>query len=183
MDPKNTRPVEPNPGNRHGCLPPKRPGHAANQRSTRCGSGAYTGSMFLEKSQAFLSLPLKDAASLDLARQIGELLRGHDIEPVLATDADTQAPLSDQIQAAIRRAEFVVADLTDANPNVLFEVGLAQGLSKPVLLLSQGRASAVPSDLRAQQVAMYRPDDPSTVLRYVELWLRDIRKSRQSAEF
>ena len=183
MDLKNTRRVAWNLAISTGVRPRSHLAMLQISEPRATGRGSYTGRMFLEKPQAFLSLPLKDAASLDLARQIGELLRGHDIEPVLATGADTQAPLSDQILAAIRRAEFVVADLTDANPNVLFEVGLAQGLSKPVLLLSQGRASAVPSDLRAQQVAIYRPDDPSTVLRYVELWLRDIRKSRQSAEF
>ncbi|HET7527381.1 MAG TPA: nucleoside 2-deoxyribosyltransferase [Burkholderiaceae bacterium] len=139
--------------------------------------------MFQEKAQAFLALPLKDSASTDLAEQIGEVLRQQDIEPVLATDLSSSSALSDQIQAAIRRAEVVVADLTGANPNVLFEVGLALGLSKPVLLLSQTPANEVPFDLRTQQVAMYRPDDPTTVRRYVELWLRDVRKRRQSAAY
>ena len=139
--------------------------------------------MFQQKAQAFLALPLKDAASLDLASQIAEVLKGQDIEPVLATDITSSDALSDQIQAAIRRAEVVVADLTGANPNVLFEVGLALGLSKPVLLLSQGPAKDVPFDLRTQQVAMYRPEDPATVRRYVELWLRDVRTRRQTAAY
>jgi nucleoside 2-deoxyribosyltransferase len=143
----------------------------------------YTRRMFQAKPQAFLALPLKDAASRELADQIGEVLRQQDLEPVLASDLGTTPALSDQIQAAVRRAEIVVADLTGANPNVLFEVGLALGLSKPVLLLSQGPANEVPFDLRTQQVAMYRPNDPATVRRYVELWLRDVRSRRQSAAY
>ena len=91
--------------------------------------------------------------------------------------------LSDQIHSAIRRAEFVVADLTGANPNVLFEVGLALGLNKPVLLLSQGPTKEMPFDLQQLQVAMYRPDDLTAVRRYVELWLRDIRARRQTAAY
>jgi nucleoside 2-deoxyribosyltransferase len=140
--------------------------------------------MFQEKAEAFLALPLKDPASKNLAGQIGDLLREQGIEPILAADGGTSgAGALAERQNAIRRAEFVVADLTGSNPNVLFEVGLALGLSKPVLLLSQGPAKDVPFDLHSQQVAMYRPDDLATVGQYVNLWLRDVRKRRQSAAY
>lgn len=147
------------------------------------GPQSYTARMFQEKSQAFLALPLKDAASISLADQIGEVLREQDIEPVMAADLSSSPEMAEQIQAAVRRAEVVVADLTGANPNVLFEVGLALGLAKPVLLLSQGPVKEVPSGLRTQQVAMYRPNDPATVRRYVELWLRDVRTRRKTAAY
>jgi nucleoside 2-deoxyribosyltransferase len=139
--------------------------------------------MFHEKAQAFLALPLKDAASLELAKQIGEVLKDQGLEPVLAAEISSSGVLSDRVQSAIRRAEIVVADLTGANPNVLFEVGLALGLSKPILLLSQGPAKDVPFDLHTHQVAMYRPDDPGTVRRYVELWLRDVLARRHTAAY
>lgn len=139
--------------------------------------------MFQEKAQGFLAFPLKDDASRELAAQIADVLRVQDIEPLLATELDSSTALTDQIQAAVRRAEVVVADLTGANPNVLFEVGLALGLSKPVLLLSQAPAKDVPADLRTQQIATYRPDDPETVRRYVELWLRDVRARRKTAAY
>jgi hypothetical protein len=139
--------------------------------------------MFQEKAQAFLALPVNEAASADLSGQISAALSEQGIEPIAATDMNTDGVLSDQVHSAIRRAEFVVADLTGANPNVLFEVGLALGLSKPVLLLSQAPATEMPFDLRTQQVAMYRPDDLTAVRRYVELWLRDVRARRQTAAY
>jgi nucleoside 2-deoxyribosyltransferase len=105
--------------------------------------------MFKEKPEAFLALPLKDAVSSALAEQIAEVLREQGIEPVLPTDLGAAGALPDQIQHAIRRAEVVVADLTGTNPNVLFEVGVAIGLSKPVLLISQEPMRDVPFDLRA----------------------------------
>jgi len=41
----------------------------------------------------------------------------------------------EQIREVLNEADFVIADLTDANPNVMWEVGFAQALNKPVLLL------------------------------------------------
>jgi nucleoside 2-deoxyribosyltransferase len=91
------------------------------------------------------------------------------------------AELSEHVQTAIRGADVVVADVTGKTANVLFEVGVAFGLGKPVLLLSQEPLSDVPFDLRAQQIAVYRPEDLGTVRRYVELWLRDVLARQQSA--
>jgi len=139
--------------------------------------------MFQEKPQAFLALPVNDAASKALAEQIGQTIRQQGIETMLVTDVGSDGVLSDQIQSAIRRAEFVVADLTGANPNVLFEVGMAFGLNKPMLLLSQASTKEMPFDVKTHQVAMYRPDDVGAVLRYVELWLRDVRARREATAY
>lgn len=43
----------------------------------------------------------------------------------------------DRIMTGIQEAEFVVADLSEARPNVYLEVGYALGLSKPVLLVAR----------------------------------------------
>lgn len=129
--------------------------------------------MFQQKPQAFLALPLKDPFSSVLAEQIGQALRQRGIEPVLPTEFGTDGTVRDQIQGAIHRAKLVVADLTGSNPNVLFELGMAMGLSKPVLLISQDPIKDVPFDLQAHQVAVYRSTDVTTVRRYVEAWLRD----------
>jgi nucleoside 2-deoxyribosyltransferase len=37
------------------------------------------------------------------------------------------------MQVEIRNARFIIADLTDANLNVLWEAGFAKGLDKPVI--------------------------------------------------
>ena len=44
--------------------------------------------------------------------------------------------LADIVQG-IEGATIVVADLTDLNPNVFYEVGIAHALQKPVILLTQ----------------------------------------------
>jgi nucleoside 2-deoxyribosyltransferase len=139
--------------------------------------------MFQDKPQAYLALPLKDAASKDLARQIREVLEGQGVEAFQPTGISAGSSFSDEIQGAIRKAEVVIADLTGMSPNVLFDVGVALGLRKPVLLLSQEPVRDLPADLRAHQIAVYRADDVATVRRYLELWLGEVRSRRASSAF
>ncbi|MHB8325639.1 MAG: hypothetical protein ACYDEA_00355 [Candidatus Dormibacteria bacterium] len=55
--------------------------------------------------------------------------------------------ITDQIMEAIRSATVVVADVTGSNPNVMFEVGFARALSRPLVLLNQAPDSS-PFDLQ-----------------------------------
>lgn len=63
------------------------------------------------------------------------------------------------LASTLERAGLVVADLTDRNPDVLFELGVAHGLGRPTLLLAQHRPGAVddlpPLDLRGARMLLY----------------------------
>ena len=67
-----------------------------------------------------------------------------------------------RIVQAIAESDLVVADLTDLNPNVLYELGLAHGLQRPAVLLTQDIAQ-VPFDLRTYQVESYSWDHRDVV--------------------
>ncbi|MDA8332301.1 MAG: hypothetical protein M0027_14095 [Candidatus Dormibacteraeota bacterium] len=54
--------------------------------------------------------------------------------------------ITDQIMEAVRASTVVVADITGSNPNVMFEVGFARALAKPLVLLNQDPDSS-PFDL------------------------------------
>ena len=54
----------------------------------------------------------------------------------------------------INRARFLIADLTDLNANVFYELGLAHALSKDVVLLTQSM-EFVPFDLRGLRCICY----------------------------
>jgi nucleoside 2-deoxyribosyltransferase len=57
----------------------------------------------------------------------------------VAIRIDREAPLGglvDRIKAEIRRARFVVTDLTDERPSCYFEVGYAEALRKPVIFVA-----------------------------------------------
>lgn len=65
----------------------------------------------------------------------------------------------DQIWAGINSARVLVAELTNRNPNVLYELGLAHALKKPVVLVSSNE-NDVPFDVKHVRVIYYDVSDP-----------------------
>jgi hypothetical protein len=82
------------------------------------------------------------------------------LNPVRAdTDIFGTGKIIDQIWAGLNRANVLVAELTGRNPNVLYELGLAHALHKPVVLVSSNEAD-VPFDVRHVRVIYYDVFDP-----------------------
>jgi hypothetical protein len=75
------------------------------------------------------------------------------------TDIFGTGKIIDQIWTGINRAKVLVAELTGRNPNVLYELGLAHALHKPVVLVSSNEAD-VPFDVRHVRVIYYELTDP-----------------------
>jgi hypothetical protein len=78
-------------------------------------------------------------------------------------DSDLYATgkIIDQIWKGINSARILLAELTDRNANVLYELGLAHALRKPVVLVcSKANEADVPFDLRHVRVIYYDKDDP-----------------------
>lgn len=65
----------------------------------------------------------------------------------------------DQIWNGIRNARVLIAELTGRNPNVLYELGMAHALHKPVVLVSSNEED-VPFDVRHVRVIYYDMRDP-----------------------
>jgi hypothetical protein len=63
------------------------------------------------------------------------------------------------IWRSIRSARVIVAELTNRNPNVMYEIGLAHALSKPIIFLTRNQED-VPFDLRSLRYLFYDPNDP-----------------------
>ncbi len=65
----------------------------------------------------------------------------------------------DQIWEQIKRAKVLLAELTDKNTNVFYELGLAHAAGKPVVLVA-ARVDDVPFDLRHLRVIVYDQRNP-----------------------
>jgi hypothetical protein len=63
-------------------------------------------------------------------------------------------PIIDDIWVGINSAAFVIADLTTRNGNVMYEVGLAHTVGKPVIMVTQA-IDDVPFDLRHYRCIVY----------------------------
>lgn len=54
-------------------------------------------------------------------------------------DVQSNDRITDQLLASIRKAQFVIVDLTDSRPNVFYEAGFAHGIGKiPIYIARKG---------------------------------------------
>ena len=61
-----------------------------------------------------------------------------------------------QIVSQIIKSQIIIAVLDGQNPNVFYEIGLAQSIGKPVLLLANlSRNESIPFDLRSDRLLLY----------------------------
>lgn len=74
-----------------------------------------------------------------------------------ADDIENHQNILRDIIEAIDRSDLVIAELTGNNPNVLYELGLAHALKKPVIHLTQA-LEEVPFDLRSYRILEYGRD-------------------------
>jgi hypothetical protein len=49
---------------------------------------------------------------------------------------------------SINRARVIIAEMTERNPNVFYELGIAHTLGKPVIMITQSIEQYVPFDLK-----------------------------------
>jgi nucleoside 2-deoxyribosyltransferase len=65
------------------------------------------------------------------------------------------------IEAGIRSAAVVFADITADNPNVWYELGVAFAMGKPVVMVCSKERTKYPFDIQHRSVISYRSDAPS----------------------
>lgn len=75
-----------------------------------------------------------------------------------ADEANSTGPMTPKIHTFITESTVCVADLTGANPNVIYEVAYALANQKKVILITQGRREELPFDIRHHFAIEYRPD-------------------------
>jgi len=71
-----------------------------------------------------------------------------------ADDVYTEGPVMEHVWQRINESSFVIADLTGRNPNVMYEVGIAHTVGRPVMLITQ-TVEDIPFDLRHLRYVVY----------------------------
>ena len=64
-------------------------------------------------------------------------------------------PIIEDIWVGINSCEIVIADVTGRNPNVMYEIGMAHTVGKPVLIITQDM-NDVPFDLKPYRCIVYQ---------------------------
>ncbi len=60
-----------------------------------------------------------------------------------------------QIYSSIQSADLILCEMSDRNPNVFYELGLAHANDKPVILISDNKENLLPFDLRHVRTILY----------------------------
>lgn len=81
------------------------------------------------------------------------------LTPLRADQITMPGQIMEQIRAAIRESRVCIADVSSANSNVLYELGLAEALGKPVLLIAQS-GSQPPFDIAGRRYIGYDSTAP-----------------------
>ena len=78
------------------------------------------------------------------------------------------SPIIRDIWEYINSSKILIADITGLNPNVMYELGLAHAIAKPVIIVSDSIEN-VPFDLRFLRILLYDVKDP--------LWSNNLKES------
>ena len=143
-----------------GKQPPPRATTRAKQDLTVASSAHVLGRIFgggtytLDPQLCFVLMPFGEKLQPLYDDQIRPVIEKAGLRCERADDIRGTTLITHDIWEYIHRARFLVAELTDRNANVFYELGLAHALSKDVILLTQSMDS-VPFDLKALRCLCY----------------------------
>jgi hypothetical protein len=103
----------------------------------------------------FIIMPFTDKLNPIYESIIRPVIKDLKLKSLRADEIFTSKPIVDDIWESIKKAKFLIADLTDRNANVFYELGLAHALNKDVILLTQD-IDDVPFDLRHYRIIVYQ---------------------------
>lgn len=107
------------------------------------------------KPAAFVIMPFGDGFDEIYNLFLVEAIAQAGFEVFRADNIKSTQNILKDIVRGIAESDLIVADLTDSNPNVYYELGLAHALGKPVILLTQDLED-LPFDLRSYRVIPYK---------------------------
>lgn len=107
----------------------------------------------------FVVMPFHALFEAEYERVIRPAIEEAGLTCVRGDEIYTQQAIIHDIWKSIRSARLVVAELSGRNPNVMYEIGLAHAIGKPIVLLTRNQED-VPFDLKALRYLFYDTNNP-----------------------
>lgn len=110
-------------------------------------------------NSCFVIMPFSSMYETEYQRVIQPVIEEFGVTCVRGDEIYEKQRIMDDIWNSIKNCRFAVAELTGKNPNVMYEIGLAHALGKPVVILTRNEAD-VPFDLKHLRYLFYDTNDP-----------------------
>jgi len=120
--------------------------------------------------QGILVAPYK-GEFVEIGKSIAKTLKKDNIELDLIDDSIPAGTLwIERVQRAIERADFILADITDKNPDVMYEVGFARALRKRILPVVKRGVGRIPFVLAGYTYLIYDPENLDDLSQEIRSW-------------
>ncbi len=120
-----------------------------------------------------------DKARLDVFRSYEAVCQSQGFDAERTDEDYSQERINPRIEAGIAKSAFVIADVTQASPNVYFEVGFARGCGKHVIVTAE-EGTKLPFDLADVPVLFWSNHDE--LKEGLGKRIAALKRSRQSVE-
>lgn len=111
------------------------------------------------QNSCFVAMPFGTLFQTEYEKIIQPALEGINIFCVRGDEIYTKQRIVDDIWESLKSCRFVLAELTGKNPNVMYEIGLAHAIGKPVIIITRNEED-VPFDLKSLRYLFYDVNDP-----------------------
>lgn len=116
--------------------------------------GIDPNAVALERNLVFVLTPFEDNFQEDYLA-IKEACSGVGLRCVRGDEEQASGDILKHILTLIARADFVIANISSRNPNVFYELGIAQAMGKDSILVARDKAGLA-FDLQSQRVLLYK---------------------------
>jgi TIR domain-containing protein len=111
------------------------------------------------KRTLFVIQPLTKAGD-EIYQLIAAAASDANLTAVHADAIEGVGSITDQIYKALSAASVIVADVSNATANVMYQVGVASAMNKPLILVATSSRD-IPSDLAGFRMFIYEPSSPA----------------------
>lgn len=104
--------------------------------------------------KAFVIMPFHEPFNSYYTQIYKPALESVSYIPSRADDVFTPRPIMLDIQASICEADLILCEMSERNPNVFYELGLAHAIGRPAILVAR-KEDDIPFDLRHIRTVVY----------------------------
>ncbi len=125
-----------------------------------------------KKPKAFVIIPYSEPYQHLYEQVIKNVLNALNFDCVRADEIQQSSSIIENIERSINTSDLIIAEVSEKNQNVYFELGLAWRLNKEIILLVQ-KEKKIPTDTRLYNHLVYDKTDLALFESKLRSWITD----------